>query len=234
LIENFGILYHVVLSKLEKGVVFVSTFVPESSIRCENCNESFYKYVFITNVIDTDKNDELAHEAISGKVNRVTCPFCKAEFTYENPLLLHSYVNKTAAFACADMLPVKSRNFSLAARISGACDWNFRLCGFANEASEKIRIAKDGLKDSVIELLKVKFVEEYKFMRLDDEYITYDSFHGNSLLFTKRNDRDDILEEYLIPNEHYTALCSENITVPTGDWISIDRSWAIKFLEDRK
>lgn len=213
----------------------MATFIPNDCIRCENCYEYFYRYVHITNVIDTDKNDELSKSAATGLINRVVCPFCNAEFTYENPLVLFSNTSKIVCYAQHSVLPLASRDFTLITKITGCNDWSFRLCDFAMDASEKIRIFKDGLKDYVIEILKVNRFPEYKDMVLEDEYITYDGKDDSNLYFSKRSDLDIVLDKYTIPLSEYSRIEEAvDAEIPTGKWLCIDRDWAINNTEETK
>ena len=212
----------------------MATFIPDDCIHCENCHEFFYRFVHITNVIDADKNDELGKSAVSGLVNRVVCPFCNAEFTYENPLVVYSNTSKIVCYADYHVLPLVCRDFTLLTKITGCSDWNFRLCDFAMNASEKIRIFKDNLQDSIIEILKLNSLPEYRTMILEDEYITYDGKDDEKLYFSKRSDLDITLENYTIPLSEYNQLNDGKTQIPTGNWLCIDRDWAIKNTEEFK
>lgn len=100
------------------------------------------------------------------------------------------------------------------------------------DASEKIRIAKNGLNDGMIEILKLMQFPQYKDMDLKDEYIVYDSTNDNFLIFTHRDSYDNILDTYSVNMEIYNNI--PQVHIPCGDWQIIDRDWAKKKLEDKK
>lgn len=212
----------------------MATFIPDSSIRCENCHEVFYRYVEITNVIDTDRIGKFAIEAISGLVNRVVCPFCKAEFTFENPMIMYSNTSKIVCYTCYDVLPLNCRDFKLLAKITHCTDWSFRLCRFTMDASEKIRIFKDSLNDAAIEIIKLRNFPEYRNMILEDEYITYEKTNADMLCFTKRNDLDEIKDNLFVPISEYKTVLHTLPEMPFSQWMCIDRNWAIEYTEEKK
>lgn len=209
----------------------MSTYVPDGCIRCENCNKFFNRYVFLKSIIDTDSYEEASREAVCGVINRVTCPYCKTEFTYESPLMLHSYSNKIIAVAATNDELFNAFKLSLALKISGACDWSLRRCEFARDAAEKIRIFTYGLNDAAIELMKLRYIPGYAELDLFDEYIVFDKITETDFVFTLRDYTDKITRTYSINKQEYDKIPKE--TIPTAEWITIDRNYVLK-LEETK
>ncbi len=210
----------------------MSLIVPDGYICCENCYEHFISYVVIHSEIDADSKDNTVTAASDGTLNKITCPYCMYEFTYETPLYIHSYVDKFAIISTYHDFPVKAGSFRLANIISGAADWSFRRCTFSPDAFEKMRIFKSGLSDAKIEYLKLKTFPDYRDMQLDAEYITFENIADNFLMFTKRECGGMVLENYKINVSCYNEL--KDISVQKGDWVTIDRDWAIKYMEENK
>ena len=204
----------------------MSTYIPDGSIRCENCNSFFNKYVRFETVIDADSYDEASQNALEGIINRVTCPYCKTEFTYENPFMLHSYSCKSIAVAAVSSELVNVSNLSVALKISGAGEWQLRRCDFARDAAEKIRIFKSGLNDAAIELIKLRQFHDYRNMDLYDEYIIFDNLIDDKLIFSLRDYTDNVKDTYEIDMSVYNN--TPKLSIPTAKWIKINKRFAIK------
>lgn len=209
----------------------MSWFIPDSKIRCENCHELFRDHIVITNIVDMDKDDTISKSVLTDLFNRVICPYCKTEFTYETPVLLFSFKMKVAILTMHSEITTNTGNFPLLVKFAKANEWKFRLCDFFCTASEKMRIFKDGLCDASIELIKNSHFKEYAHMKLDEEYIAYDYSDSEFLYFSKRNDFDNVLEKMKIPYEYYNKYLNKP-KIPGGNWTKIDRDWAVNHKEE--
>ena len=207
----------------------LATLIPQEGIRCERCNKIFFRYAEICNLFDADSESD-SSPLINGNINRIVCRYCKTEFTFETPVVVYSYIHKYFIFADCNIYHVPARKFSLSTSISGAKDWKFRVVAFAADASEKVRIFRDGLNDAAIELIKLKHIKEYRTLILEDEYITYEEITEKGIHFTKRDDCDKVLKNYYLPFSLY--LKELNYNSITGDWTRIDRNWALKQTEE--
>ncbi len=186
----------------------------------------------IVTYIDVDNDTPDSKNAHSGIINRVRCPYCNTEFTYEIPLFIYSQADNYAIASAFDDEYVNVHSFELASQISGMSKWKLRRCAFTMNSAEKLRIFRSGLDDGKTELLKLYTFEKYRHMNLTDEYIVFDSFDGDNLFFSHRDFTDAVLNNFKVPISEYSLICDTNI--PCGKWINIDRSWAIKFTEDIK
>lgn len=212
----------------------MASFVPETPIICEGCHREFIKYAVINDIVDADGKDELSKGGRSGIINRVVCPFCKKEFTYEIPILIHSYIGKIIALGVSSNAYLNAKDLPYALKAVGSDNWNLRKCSYTMNAAEKIRIFQAELQDWAIEILKLVSFKDYKDMELSDEYITFDCTDGDKLIFSKRNDSDEIIENYVVSKDEYNKILLYEIKIPTCLWQNIDRDWAIKALEDIK
>ncbi len=189
-------------------------------------------YNHIVTYIDADDDTPDSMNAQSGIINRVRCPYCNTEFTYEIPLFIYSQANRYAIASAFDDEYVNVHSFELASKISGMSNWKLRRCTFTMNSAEKLRIFKSGLDDGKTELLKLYTFENYRNMKLADEYIVFDCFDGDNLFFSHRDFTDAVLNKYKVPISEYSLIYDTNI--PCGKWVNIDRNWAIKFTEDIK
>jgi hypothetical protein len=207
----------------------VSVFLPDIEILCEECDEYFFKYEFINNIFDLDADPKYA----DGLFNRIKCPRCDTEFTYETPILVFS--NTKRLLICASVNNdgfININSLKRAFEISGSTDWTLRRCSFAMDAGEKIRIFNNGLDDGKVELVKLKCFDDYKNMDLTDNYITFENLRDNELVFTYRDFKDNILETRYISFEEYKTM--PQTKVPPQTWYTIDRDWAINYMEETK
>jgi len=210
----------------------MSQYVPDTNIVCENCYKFFVTYTIIHTVIDADSNDDITKDAYTGIINRVKCPYCNTEFTYESPFFVHSYMDKffIASGFLNSYMDVAS--FKTAAQISKMSLCKFRRTSFIMDSAEKVRIFKSNLDDGKIEILKLKSFPDYYNMQLDDEYIVFDKSDDDYIYFSNRDFTDKVLKEYKVLKSEYSLIKDTNI--PVGDWVTIDREWAKKFMEDNK
>ena len=202
--------------------------IPGEGIRCQRCDNIFFAYVEVNDLFDADLDNDI----ISGIVNRVECTDCDAEFTFETPIVIYSYIHKFIISTDCDVYPLPCRKFGLATQIAKSADWKFRTTSFTADAAEKIRIFKDKLCDGIIELLKIKHITEYKSLNLTEEYIVYENHDDTNIYFSKRDDCDNLLKTYTIPFRFYINETKIQKPIPTGDWIRVDREWAINKLEE--
>lgn len=210
----------------------MSGFITDNRIVCENCYKLYVGFNHIATYIDADSDTPDSRNIINGIINRVKCPYCNTEFTYEIPLFVFSQADCYAIASAFDDEYIDIHSFELASHISGMSNWKLRRCDFTMNSAEKLRIFRSGLDDAKIELLKLLMFDKYKNMELTEEYIVLDSFDGNNLLFSHRDFTDAVLNRYEVPISEYPLIYDTNI--PCGKWINIDRNWAIKFMEDIK
>ena len=207
----------------------MSVFLPDSEILCEECDTYFFKYAFVQNEFDADADPS----CMSGLINRITCPSCKTEFTFETPILMYSHTNRfllCSSFKNEQILNITSLKRAL--EITKCDKWRLRRCTYAMDAAEKARIFVLSLDDGKIELLKLKFFDDYKDMDLSDNYITFENITDDRLVFTYRDYKDNILETRYIPKDAYNSMPETSLA--PYEWHKIDRSWAIKTMEDTK
>ncbi len=206
----------------------MQSYIPDCNIACEGCDKFFVYYTNIYSIVDADAKNELAKAAYSGIINRITCPYCNTEFTYEGPLFIHSYINKFAVTAQFPDYYTNITSIDTAGRISGFDTWKLRNCSFAMDASEKVRIFTCGLNDGTIEIVKLKTFANYSQMNLLDEYISFEALKGDILIFSHRDYTDKIIRMHEVSKSIYDKEAV--ICIPNGRWMKIDRNWAMEYI----
>lgn len=207
----------------------MKTFIPDNYIICEECYRLFFSYVNIAYIIDADSYDSFARSIKTGRLNRVTCPYCKSEFTYETVLYIYSVKYSMAVIASHNTDPVSTERTPELFRLLGMSDYKFRVVPYASCAAEKIRIASEGLDDLKVELFKFRTFKDYKNMDPCDEYITFERIEDDSIIFSHRDFKDDILAEYRISMNEYLEYNPILPDVPECTWFRGDKSWALKY-----
>lgn len=213
----------------------MSVIVPDGGILCENdkCKRVFYKYVCINDTINIDEHGDLSEAVLkNGLINRVTCPFCQCNFTVEMPLLIFSQQYKIYAAAALDHDMIHTSNFQNALRIAGAQDLKLRITKYAFEASEKVRLAALGIDDAALEMFKLVKFPQYRDMRIENEYIVFDSITNGIMKFVHCDYTDKILNSYEVPVSEFNLFSAGKPGAETGKWLSIDKDWAANHLED--
>ena len=210
----------------------MTSFVTDNQILCENCYKYFIAYETIISELDLDVPHAEISCSYEEKLNRITCPLCKKEYTYETDILFHSLSNKFAVYCSYDKMFLNVANFRTAMKICGFDNWNFRVCTYSYEAYEKIRIFNHGLSDTKINILKFQCFPQYKNMQENEEYINFESADSSALYFLHRDFTGKILSELTALRTDYDNI--PDTPVNLGDWAVIDKTWTIKKLEEIK
>lgn len=202
-------------------------------IQCEICDKLFPMRPVFNEIIDADGFDDIAQGVDDGLCNRITCSYCGGEFTFENPIMIYSWLHKTYVTAAFPDDYFRVSNIENALRIADAKDVTLRKTDYAIEATEKIHIAKYKLSDIKTEHFKVVRFPEYKNMKNDEEVIIFDKLENGNLFFSHRHFTDKIITKFIIPLSEYEAFESNLPEVPKGKWFKIDKHWVLKHMEDK-
>ena len=63
---------------------------PAYTCICQDCNKVFIIDEVMVTVINLDDDKDTAIEFFSSSLNKISCPYCNANFTYEIPMLIFS------------------------------------------------------------------------------------------------------------------------------------------------
>lgn len=207
----------------------MKTFIPDNYIICEECYRLFFSYVNIACIIDADSYVSYARSIKTGRLNRVRCPYCKSEFTFETMVYMYSVKHSMAVIAGCNADPISTSRMPHLFKMLGMSDYRFRVVPYASCAAEKIRIAAEGLDDLKVELFKFRIFDNYKSMDPCDEYITFERVEGDFIIFTHREFKDNILAEYQIPMDKYLEYNPILPDIPKCTWFRGDKSWALNY-----
>lgn len=210
----------------------MSTYATDNQIMCENCDKFFVAYAHIQTEFDLDVPHKEISDSYEEKLNRITCPFCMQDFTYETDILFYSFINKFAVYCSCKKMFLEVANFRTAMKICGFDNWDFRVCTYSYEAFEKIRILTVGLDDAKINLLKAKKFPQYRNMNPKDEYISFESCDDTTLYFSHRDFTGKVLEKLSVCREDYNS--TPDLQAEKGNWVILDKEWTINKLEELK
>ncbi len=204
---------------------------------CGECEKHFVKAFSIYNVTNTDYKSNIVNKLLTDRLNKVTCPFCHATFTYERPHLAYSLNKGYAIYAGCNTAETRyicgsKRLFE----IFGINTMRFRLVDFLCEVAEKVRIFESGLDDISIEKLKaVNFGEEY-FADKTFNILLFKCIENDNIVFEYCDSLGNVLETHNIPYEQYRSLDEHQQPEPFEDgyviWTKIDTNYIKEIAND--
>ena len=171
---------------------------------CEKCEKTFRINMTIFNSLNLDFSSSYSDNLLNNKLNRVTCPHCNVEFTYERPFIAYSMNNKFAIMAdfhCTNTVSSFGRKYIFDLfKIDGM---KFRIVNYLCEVSEKVRIFNAKLDDIKVEQLKVKHFGNEYFNDKSNKILLFKEICDNELVFHLYNDLDEVLDTFKIPYSEY-------------------------------
>ncbi len=169
---------------------------PAYTCICQDCGIVFDIDKVMVNVIDIDKDEEAFISFLSSSLNRVTCPHCFANFTYEIPMLIYS---QRSGFAVKVDPYTPSSDVSLPTLLPyffSMFNFKYRQVTYHIEALEKVRIFKDGLDDRYIEYIKLNFFSDDDATPMEDVNLCYKSSDNEKLYFEKLDYNGKLIKEF--------------------------------------
>ena len=164
---------------------------------CQDCNSNFYINRQMINVINLDEDKDACVDFIKASVNRVTCPKCNANFTYEIPMLIFSCKDRFAIKVEPAFSPENSSEDFLPGFFN-IFDFKYRKVSYYIEALEKVRAFKDGLDDRYIEYVKLRFFSDEDATPMDDVNLCYKASDNNNLYFEKLDYNGFLLKDFQV------------------------------------
>lgn len=187
---------------------------------CQECEKRFDISERFSTVVNLDIEGFEKERFLDGSLNRIICPFCKKEFTYEIPMIVFSLKLK---FACLVIPNLNSQN------IIGIKNppyhilpdnFRYRLVHYQIEALEKYKIFSLGLDDFQIEQIKLKKFSDDEAMPFDEKNIVFDSFNNGIFNFKQVDYNNNILNTYSFEYDLPKAKCNNFCRLK---WLKIDR-----------
>jgi len=188
---------------------------------CQDCSNVFNINETMVNVINLDEDDCLI-QFLTASLNKISCPYCDADFTYEIPMLIYSQksgfalrVNPSVPSAPPSpdvKLPYFFKIFNL----------KYRQVTYHIEALEKVRIFKDGFDDKYIEFVKFNFFSDDDCTPMEDINLCYKSSDNEKLYFEKLDYNGKLIKEYEVLKSDVRE-CSFIPEPCSPAWVQINR-----------
>ena len=165
---------------------------------CQECDKSFAISDRFCTVVNLDTEGFEKDEFIQGKLNRITCPHCNTEFTYEIPMIVFSLRMK---FACLCMPNLESTDISRLKEPPYLLlpeDFIYKIVRYQIEAKEKYDIIKCGCDDRIIEYIKLVSFDDDTALPFDERNIIFVSKEGDKYIFNQTDYNNKVLQSYEI------------------------------------
>ena len=199
---------------------------------CQECLEPHIHNDFVIRSINLDDENNLNRDFLDLKLNRIKCPFCKNEYTFETNMVIFSPSHRFAVkvnpetYRSPDLAPDSVPEYVFQEK------FRFREVNFQIEAIEKCRIFLDGLDDIYIEFLKYRFFEDKDTLPFDEINMIYTSRDSEFLYFTKYDYNNNVIDKFRIPVHLYDVT---NINYPTENiWHRINRTNVNQYISDKE
>ncbi len=163
---------------------------------CQDCNYIFNINREMINVINIDEDKDVFLDFLTASLNRVTCPKCKANFTYEIPMLIFSSQERFAIKVDPRFLPEDTSLKAYLPSFFQIFDFRYRQVSYYIEALEKVRMFKDALDDRYIEYVKLKFFSDEDASPMDDVNLCYKASDNEKFYFEKLDYNGFLLKEF--------------------------------------
>lgn len=189
---------------------------------CQSCEKRFELSEIFTQVVNLDIEGFEKQKFFEGTLNRVTCPLCKKEFTYEVPMIVFSLRMKFACLVFPNLTPDNTSEIKAPPYLIMPNGFMFRIVRYQIEALEKYRIISSGLNDIDIELIKLEHFTDEESMPFDEKNIVFKSFENGAYNFNQVDYNNNILKEICIDNP-ILGSDTEFKNFCRFKWLKIDR-----------
>lgn len=171
---------------------------------CQKCEKTFDTNFTVINSVNIDFKGYQSEKLLDNNINRIICPYCNCNFTYERPFVAYSVKQRFAVLADFNF---KGENFYFGRKnlfmLFKLNDMKFRIVNYMCEVSEKYRIFCNNLDDYKIEYIKYKFFDDKYFNDKTNKILLFDKLEDNNIILNLHSDSDDILDTYKIPYKEY-------------------------------
>ncbi len=174
----------------------MSSFVRAFGAICQECNKRFQIAERFCRVVNLDIEGFEKEKFEDGSLNRIVCPNCNTEFTFEISLIVFSQNMKFACIVDQNIDTKKIESLKNPPHILFSEDFTYRCVRYIDEAREKIRIIKSGCHDFVIEYIKLVCFKDEDALPFNEVSLVFDSKEGETYKFLKLNYNGEILENY--------------------------------------
>ncbi len=191
---------------------------------CQSCGLRFSIREKFSDTINLDIEGFEKKNFLNGSLNRVDCPFCGCNFTYEIPLIVFS---EDIGFAYLVQPTLRNDKNYISKnppyRIFSK-DFEYRIVRYLAEAKEKYDIKISGLSDTAIEYIKLKSFPDTMAMPFDEINMLFSSYENGEYTFKQTDFNDKILNTYTINfSDKDIPDYILNISHQHNKWLKIDR-----------
>lgn len=165
---------------------------------CQECEKYFSLAERFCTVVNLDINGFEKDKFEDGSLNRVCCPFCNTEFTFELPMIVFSMNMKFACLIEPNINITGINSLKAPPHILLPEGFKFRCVRYLEEAREKVRILKRGLDDVFIEYIKLISFNDEVALPFDERNIVFSSKNEDTYKFTQIDYNNKILQEFTI------------------------------------
>jgi len=176
----------------------MSSYVNTSDAVCQECEKRFNINLRFSSVINLDIDGFEKDGFLNGSLNRIKCPFCNTEFTFEIPLVIFSVKNKFAYLVCPNLNNTNEKFIKNTLHLFLPNDFKFRLVRYLIEAKEKYDIHVNLCDDIIIEYIKLCVFSDEEAMPFDKRNIVFKAKNNNEYIFEQIDYNDKVLNTYKI------------------------------------
>lgn len=189
--------------------------------KCEKCCKDFKINTVIVNSVNLDFEGSYKDRFINNTINKVKCPYCNIEFTYERPFIAFSINMNFAVLVDFDFdKTILTHGKSRILNLFGIKDMKFRLVNYMCEAVEKYRIFSARLDDYKIECIKNKYFDADLFSDKKNKILLFKEIYDNEMIFCLHDDIGNILENYTLPFDCYINTKTTELIYSNENYIN--------------
>ncbi len=191
---------------------------------CQSCDKRFKIEEKFTRVINLDIAGFEKEGFLKGKLNKVKCPFCGAEFTYEIPMIIFGMRMKCAYLVEPNLKSENLGKIKNPPHIILPDGFKCRVVRYLAEAKEKYDIHLAGLDDASVEYIKLKSFDDDMAMPFDEKNMIFVSYNNGCYTFNQVDFNDNILNTYSVnfDDENIPEYIT-NMNLSHDKWLKIDR-----------
>lgn len=202
----------------------MSSFACAFDAICQSCDKRFKIKERFSAVINLDIAGFERDGFLTGKLNRLKCPICGSEFTYEIPMIVFSMKKKFAILIEPNLTRGNLDKIKNPPHVILPDDFEFRAVRYLTEAKEKYDIYSYSLDDTVIEYIKLQSFSDDMAMPFNERNMVFVSYDDGIYTFYQVDYNDNILNTYHVEFENNNIPeYILNMTKSHNSWLKIDR-----------
>ena len=204
----------------------MASYVRAFSALCQECNKRFQIAERFCTVVNLDIEGFEKEKFEDGSLNRIVCPLCNTEFTFEISMIVFSMNMNFACIIDQNIDTNGTDSLKNPPSILLPEDFTFRCVRYMDEAREKLRIIKHGCDDFVIEYIKLMSFNDEDALPFNEVSLVFDSKEGEIYKFSKLNFNGEVLENYKIvfnDSDIPEAVKNMKYSLKGRKWHKLDR-----------